>query len=142
MLTDELFSPESVQKSLERKFGKQGGTIPIVPSEQFEKRISVSSLFTKYKIIKSFWQFFYSQMAIFRRVSYTPRHLGRPACTLSSACLDWRSQSPARQGCPEASSLRPLKSPHQSLDPSGSFSHWSPDLWWPGQNVNKSNFID
>jgi len=34
---------QSVQKSLERKFGKQGGTIPIVPSEQFEKRISGAS---------------------------------------------------------------------------------------------------
>jgi hypothetical protein len=27
---------------LERKFGKQGGTIPIHPSDEFEKRISVS----------------------------------------------------------------------------------------------------
>ena len=34
---------ESVQKSLERKFGKQGGTIPIQPSDEFEKRISGAS---------------------------------------------------------------------------------------------------
>lgn len=34
---------ESVQKSLERKFGKQGGTIPIHPSDEFEKRISGAS---------------------------------------------------------------------------------------------------
>jgi len=34
---------ESVQKSLERKFGKQGGTIPIQPSEEFERRIAGAS---------------------------------------------------------------------------------------------------
>ena len=36
-----LFS-ESVQQSLERKFGKNGGKIPITPSESFETRIAVS----------------------------------------------------------------------------------------------------
>lgn len=34
---------ESVQQSLERKFGKNGGKIPIIPSEAFESRIAVSS---------------------------------------------------------------------------------------------------
>lgn len=32
----------SVQKSLERKFGKEAGGIPIQPTEEFEKRIMVS----------------------------------------------------------------------------------------------------
>lgn len=31
----------SVQESLERKFGKHGGTIPIVPTAEFQDRISV-----------------------------------------------------------------------------------------------------
>lgn len=34
---------QSVQASLERKFGKNGGTIPIVPSEEFEDRIAGAS---------------------------------------------------------------------------------------------------
>lgn len=34
---------ESVQKSLERKFGKVGGNIPIVPSQGFEERIAGAS---------------------------------------------------------------------------------------------------
>uniref|UniRef100_A0A0B7ATF4 Glutamate dehydrogenase n=1 Tax=Arion vulgaris TaxID=1028688 RepID=A0A0B7ATF4_9EUPU len=34
---------ESVQRSLERKFGKNGGKIPIMPSEEFEKRIAGAS---------------------------------------------------------------------------------------------------
>jgi glutamate dehydrogenase (NAD(P)+) len=34
---------ESVQKSLERKFGRNGGAIPITPSEDFEKRIAGAS---------------------------------------------------------------------------------------------------
>lgn len=34
----------SVQESLERKFGKHGGTIPIVPTAEFQDRISVSVL--------------------------------------------------------------------------------------------------
>lgn len=34
---------ESVQRSLERKFGKNGGAIPILPTEDFEKRIAVSN---------------------------------------------------------------------------------------------------
>lgn len=34
---------ESVQRSLERKFGRNGGVIPIVPSENFEKRIAGAS---------------------------------------------------------------------------------------------------
>uniref|UniRef100_A0A8C5XN23 Glutamate dehydrogenase n=1 Tax=Microcebus murinus TaxID=30608 RepID=A0A8C5XN23_MICMU len=33
----------SVQESLERKFGKPGGTIPIVPTAKFQDRISVAS---------------------------------------------------------------------------------------------------
>lgn len=32
---------ESVQESLERRFGRVGGKIPIVPSEAFQDRISV-----------------------------------------------------------------------------------------------------
>ncbi len=36
------FITESVQQSLERKFGKNGGKIPITPSEAFESRIAVS----------------------------------------------------------------------------------------------------
>lgn len=32
----------SVQESLERKFGKHGGTIPVVPTAEFQDRISVS----------------------------------------------------------------------------------------------------
>jgi len=35
---------DSVQKSLERKFAKRGGTIPVTPSEHFEQRIAVSDL--------------------------------------------------------------------------------------------------
>lgn len=34
---------ESVQESLERRFGKAGGRIPIMPSESFQKRISGAS---------------------------------------------------------------------------------------------------
>jgi glutamate dehydrogenase (NAD(P)+) len=34
---------ESVQQSLERKFGKNGGKIPILPSEAFDKRIAGAS---------------------------------------------------------------------------------------------------
>lgn len=34
----------SVQESLERKFGKHGGTIPVVPTAEFQDRISVSVL--------------------------------------------------------------------------------------------------
>lgn len=34
---------ESVQESLERRFGRAGGRIPIVPSEAFQKRISGAS---------------------------------------------------------------------------------------------------
>jgi len=34
---------ESVQKSLERKFGKNGGAIPILPTEDFERRIAGAS---------------------------------------------------------------------------------------------------
>ena len=34
--------PDSVQKSLERKFAKDGEKIPITPSEEFERKIAVS----------------------------------------------------------------------------------------------------
>ncbi|XP_052786817.1 glutamate dehydrogenase, mitochondrial-like [Mya arenaria] len=34
---------DSVQRSLERKFGRNGGAIPILPSEEFEKRIAGAS---------------------------------------------------------------------------------------------------
>lgn len=34
---------ESVQASLERKFGKNGGKIPITPSVEFEARIAGAS---------------------------------------------------------------------------------------------------
>lgn len=36
-------SAESVQSSLERKFGKNGGKIPIEPSPEFNKRIAGAS---------------------------------------------------------------------------------------------------
>ncbi|XP_011846281.1 PREDICTED: glutamate dehydrogenase 1, mitochondrial-like [Mandrillus leucophaeus] len=39
-----FFSIVSVQESLERKFGKHRGTIPIVPTAEFQDRISVSVL--------------------------------------------------------------------------------------------------
>lgn len=35
--------PESVQESLERRFGRVGGKIPVTPSESFQKRISGAS---------------------------------------------------------------------------------------------------
>lgn len=41
-----VFSPflaESVQESLERRFGRVGGKIPVTPSEAFQKRISGAS---------------------------------------------------------------------------------------------------
>uniref|UniRef100_A0A2K6L6N0 Glutamate dehydrogenase n=1 Tax=Rhinopithecus bieti TaxID=61621 RepID=A0A2K6L6N0_RHIBE len=38
-----VFSIVSVQESLERKFGKHGGTIPIVPTAEFQDRISGAS---------------------------------------------------------------------------------------------------
>lgn len=34
---------ESVQESLERRFGNVGGRIPVTPSESFQKRISGAS---------------------------------------------------------------------------------------------------
>ena len=34
---------ESVQESLERRFGRSGGRIPIIPSESFQKKISGAS---------------------------------------------------------------------------------------------------
>lgn len=37
-----MFS-ESVQESLERRFGRVGGRIPVTPSEAFQKRISGAS---------------------------------------------------------------------------------------------------
>ncbi len=36
-------SSVSVQESLERKFGKHGGAIPIVPTSEFQERIAVST---------------------------------------------------------------------------------------------------
>lgn len=38
-----FFSLESVQESLERRFGRVGGKIPVTPSEAFQKRISGAS---------------------------------------------------------------------------------------------------
>ena len=40
----------SVQESLERKFGKHGGTIPVVPTAEFQDRISVSVLVTEFHL--------------------------------------------------------------------------------------------
>lgn len=41
-----LWSPSvSVQESLERKFGKDGGAIPVVPTSEFQARIAVSTTF-------------------------------------------------------------------------------------------------
>lgn len=37
-----FFISVSVQESLERKFGKQGGPIPIVPTADFQARVAVS----------------------------------------------------------------------------------------------------
>jgi len=37
-----LYIVESVQQSLEKKFGKAGATIPSTPSESFKKRMGVS----------------------------------------------------------------------------------------------------
>lgn len=37
----------SVQESLERKFGKQGGPIPVVPTADFQARVAVSIVFTQ-----------------------------------------------------------------------------------------------
>lgn len=34
----------SVQESLERKFGKQGGPIPVVPTADFQARVAVSNI--------------------------------------------------------------------------------------------------
>lgn len=43
VIVDSLFFLSvSVQESLERKFGKQGGPIPIVPTADFQARIAVS----------------------------------------------------------------------------------------------------
>lgn len=33
----------SVQESLERKFGKHGGSVPVVPTSEFQARIAVST---------------------------------------------------------------------------------------------------
>lgn len=38
-----ILSLESVQESLERRFGRVGGRIPVTPSESFQKRISGAS---------------------------------------------------------------------------------------------------
>lgn len=38
-----FFFSESVQESLERRFGRVGGKIPVTPSESFQKRISGAS---------------------------------------------------------------------------------------------------
>uniref|UniRef100_A0A2K6R6U9 Uncharacterized protein n=1 Tax=Rhinopithecus roxellana TaxID=61622 RepID=A0A2K6R6U9_RHIRO len=41
----------SVQESLERKFGKHRGTVPIVPTAEFQDRISVSVIiFTAFSL--------------------------------------------------------------------------------------------
>lgn len=38
-----IWLSESVQESLERRFGRVGGRIPVTPSEAFQKRISGAS---------------------------------------------------------------------------------------------------
>ena len=38
-----FLTSESVQESLERRFGRSGGRIPIIPSESFQKKISGAS---------------------------------------------------------------------------------------------------
>lgn len=43
---------ESVQESLERRFGRVGGRIPVTPSESFQKRISGASEKVKYPSIR------------------------------------------------------------------------------------------
>lgn len=48
----------SVQESLERKFGKHGGAIPIVPTSDFQDRIAVrinaESLVTQFVFLNHF----------------------------------------------------------------------------------------
>jgi len=59
LLFDVLFA-ESVQQSLEKKFGKAGGSIPITPSDSFEKRMGVSiylSCYVLYISISTFCSF-------------------------------------------------------------------------------------
>lgn len=41
---------ESVQESLERRFGRVGGRIPITPSQSFQERISVRSCVTAVRL--------------------------------------------------------------------------------------------
>ena len=43
LISSSLFLTESVQESLERRFGRVGGRIPVTPSEAFQKRISGAS---------------------------------------------------------------------------------------------------
>lgn len=43
MMSRNIPSTESVQESLERRFGRVGGKIPITPSQSFQERISVRS---------------------------------------------------------------------------------------------------
>lgn len=38
-----MIDAESVQESLERRFGRVGGRIPVTPSESFQKKISGAS---------------------------------------------------------------------------------------------------
>lgn len=40
----------SVQESLERKFGKQGGPIPVVPTADFQARVAVSNICWPWRI--------------------------------------------------------------------------------------------
>lgn len=42
-IINKYVNTESVQESLERRFGRVGGRIPVTPSEAFQKRISGAS---------------------------------------------------------------------------------------------------
>ncbi len=52
-----------MQQSLERKFGKQGGKIPITPSESFEARIAVSGSSVSLNLYHGFYRFILSDMS-------------------------------------------------------------------------------
>jgi len=67
---------ESVQQSLEKKFGKAGGSIPITPSDLFEKRMGVSI-----HLIAGFFSLYIISL-LFRGLCYQGQ--GEGHCSVSS----------------------------------------------------------
>lgn len=57
----------SVQESVERKFGKHGGAIPIVPTSEFQARIAVST--HEHMLLSSY------NMSFFTVICFITRHL-------------------------------------------------------------------